>query len=218
MSLKGDKYENAEETRFRLENTVVLYDKKPVYISRVGPIEDVGEKKEIARVYFLDLPMVAGKEGKETRKYLSSRNFDLSPFSMGYMNYKGQATFVSRTPVRQNKQGLNAGTTLFTNVAGRRSEVLDFNSMLRSPEFIKMFEGKYPSFQEAGGLIGDGKTTSVAISKMFAFSIDDDLQALFLFHKNIKCGISMKGDKALKIAPKFHFLREEMEECRIPIA
>ncbi len=216
MSLKGDKYETAEEIKFRLENSVVLYNNKPVYICRIGNVERE-EAKELARVYFWELPLSLKVEAKETRKFLSSRHFDLSPFPMGYMNHGGGAFFVSRTPIRQQRQGLAVGNTVFLDVKGRRPEGMGFNEMCRSPGFLSMVEGKYPSFAEAGDMMNDLKVSSVAISRSFAFLIDNDLEALMLIHRGIKCGLSMKGDKLIKVAPKFHFLREEMEECRIPV-
>lgn len=216
MSLKGDKYETAEETKFRLESTVVLYDKRPVYISQVGA-PGIGEEKEIARVHFYNLPLLARGENKVTRKYLSSRHFDLAPFSMGYMNHGGQAIFVGRAPVRQQRQGLSAGTATFTGVDGQHVMAFNFDQMIKAQGFIDMFDGKYPSFAEAGEKLGDAKMASVAISRMFAFVIDNDLEALYLLHKGIRCGLALKNDKALKVPPKYHFLREEMEECRIPL-
>lgn len=218
MSLKGDKYETAEEVKFRLENTVVLYDKRPVYITRVSmPNGDEGEgKKEIARVFFVELP-TGNKMAGETRKYLSSRNFDLTPFKMGYMNWNGKAIFVSRSPVRQNKQGLSAATAVFTDVKGQKSADINFAYAIRAQAFVDMIDGKYPSFREAGDRLGDKETHSVAISRSFAFLIDHDLEALLLLHKGVRCGIAMKNDKALNIPPKFHFLREEMEDHHIPI-
>jgi hypothetical protein len=216
MSLKGDKYETAEEVKFRLENTVVMYDEDPVLITRVTNLEEAAEKGEIARVFFTQLPYL-GNAPKETRKYLSSKRFDLSPFKMGYMNYEGQAVFVSRTPVRQNKQGLCSANTLFTDIKGRKSEVLGFSRMLRTEGFVDMVKGKFPDFKVAGDMLDDKDASSVAVSRSFAFFIDHDLDALFLLNKGIRCGIAMRNDKAVKIPPKFHFLREEMEECNIPL-
>lgn len=219
MSLKGDKYETAEETKFRLENTVVLYDGKPVYITRVGAV-GAEDKKEIARVFFWELPLPKGRapgQG-ETRKYLSSRNFDLAPFKMGYINHNGEAIFVARLPVRQQRQGLCPNTCTFSNVLGHPSKVMDFATMINSQGFVDMIEGKYPTFKDAGELLGDKKTSSIAISRSFAFVIDNDLEALYLSHKGVKCGLALKNDRALKVPPKFHFLREEMEECHIPLA
>jgi hypothetical protein len=215
MSLKGDKYETTEEVKFRLENTVVTYDGQPVYISKVH-VPDAEDKGEIARVYFYDLPL-KGAGQKETRKYLSSKKFDLAPFPMGYVNHNGQAFFVARTPVRQNKQGLAQGTTIITDIRGQKA-ALSLNDLLRSQGFCDMIAGKYPSFKEAGESLGNKENSSIAISRMFAFVIDHDLEALYLLHKGIKCGLALKNDRALKVPPKFHFLKEEMEECRIPLA
>ena len=216
MSLKGDKYETQEEVKFRLEGSVVLYDEKPVYITRVQHPED---ENEIARVYFRELPYGGGLgDNKESRKYLSSKKFDLAPFRMGYMNHKGAAIFVSRAPVRQNKQGLSIGVTSFADVRGQKSGLINFPLMIASQGFVDMFYGKYPDFKQVGDLIGNTEEASVAVSRSFAFYIDHDLESLYLLNKGVKCGIVMKGDRGLKIPPKYHFLRQEMEEHRIPLA
>jgi len=215
MSLKGDKYETQEEINFRLAETIVLYDGKPVFITKVRHPEEE-DKKEIARVYFYTLPLFPGQ--KEERRFLSSRKFDLTPFKMGYMNYKQKALFLSRLPVRQNRQGLSTQTLVCQNPDGSRAENLGVGGLANSREFIDMVEGRYPSFKEAGAMLGKNDCTSVAISRRFAFTLDHDLEALYLYHKDIKCGIAFKEDKGIKVPPKFLFLREEMEECRIPIA
>lgn len=218
MSLKGDKYETTEEVKFRLENTVVLYEGKPVLISRVKMPEEREEAKEIARVYFYELPYGAGNKKNEVRRYLSSRNFDLAPFKMGYFNHGGEAIFASRTPVRQNKQGLGQTTCKLTDIRGKGCQTLDWNGVVGSQGFVDMVNGKFPDFQAAGEMLGNKENGSVALSRSFAFFIDHDLEALLLMHKGVKCGLALRGQKALQIPPKFHFLREEMEECRIPIA
>ena len=74
MSLKGDKYETTEEVKFRLEQTVVLYDKEPVYITRVN-MPDMEDKGEIARVYFIPLPINLGAgNAKEVRTLILLRS------------------------------------------------------------------------------------------------------------------------------------------------
>jgi hypothetical protein len=216
MSLKGDKYESVEEVKFRLEGSIVTYEERPVYISRVSMPGEGDEKGEIARVFFHELPLNEGKAG-EVRKYLTSRKFNLSPFRMGYMNLKDKAVFVSRLPVRQNKQGLTAATTVFTDVFGNKCRDIDFNTMCRSQGFADMVNGKYPSFKECGELLDQKGRESVAISRSFAFSIDHDLEALFLLNKGVRCGMALRGQKALKLPDKFKFLKEELEEYNIPL-
>lgn len=214
MSLKGDKYETAEEVQIRLQGTIVLYDGSPVYISRVN-IPEAGDDDKIARVWFYPLPLVGG--GNETRKFLSSRKFDLAPFKMGYMNRGGQAYFLSRAPLRQYQQGLNAKVLIIQTIKGQKAD-FGYDNCIRDRGFVDMVAGKYPSFKDAGDMLGNHETSSVAVSRMFAFVIDHDLEALYLLHKGVKCGLALKNDRALKVPPKFHFLKEEMEECRIPLA
>lgn len=219
MTLKGDKYETAEEVKFRLENTVVLYDKEPVYITKVNLPEPEDGKGEIARVFFQPLPYpdVGGRFG-ETRKYLSSKNFDLTPFKMGYVNIEGSAYFLSRNPVRQNRQGLANNNISIKDFRGRGTDKLKFGSLIRSTGFIDMFHGKYPTFKQISDLLDYNVRDSVAIGRSFALGIDQDLEAMVLYHKGVKCGLALTEDKAVRVPEKFHFLREEMEEQRIPIA
>lgn len=217
MSLKGDKYETTEEIKFRLESSIVLYDGQPVYISKVNVV-DAEDRKEIARVFYYELPLMGRGNGKEVRKYLSSKKFDLAPFKMGYLNHGGEAVFLARTPVRQHKQGLSSTSSVFTDCKGRRSENINFNTLTSSQGFVDMYKGVYPEFGHCGDLLGNNDHSSVAVSRSFAFVIDNDLDALMMMHKGVRCGIAMKGDKALKVSPKFHFLREEMEDHRIPVA
>ena len=233
MSLKGDKYETADEVKMRLEQTVVLYEGKPVYITKVSSVggglgydaEDnpikADDKKEIARVFFRELPMdprIGNDEKNTHRKYLSSRNFDLSPFKMGYFNIKGRAIFAARSPIRQNRQGLSSQVLKLTDIKGRPVEDISFTSAISSKGFVDMVAGVYPTFKDVGDLLGDDENSSMAVSRCFALGIDHDLELLHLLHKGVRCGIAMKGDKGLRLPAKFHFLKQEAEECRIPLA
>ena len=218
MSLKGDKYETVEEVTTRLKDSVVMYDGKPVYITRISYAEP-DDEDAVSRVFFRELPFgIEGPGGKEVRKYLSSKKFDLATPRLGYFNNKGEAVFVSRTPVRQYQQGLTKKTASLYDCHGKPVRNLDFSGMVKSQGFVDMINGKYPSFQEVGDMIEDKDNSSVALSASFAFRVDHDLDALILLHKGTRCGLALKGDKALKIPQKFHFLRQEMEECRIPLA
>jgi hypothetical protein len=233
MSLKGDKYENVEEIQFRIGGSVVLYEGRPVYISRVAMPEGAEEAKEIARVFFHELPFGGAAKrdpfgdeiqpfkpkAGEVRKFLSSKKFDLAPFPMGYWNTaKGEAVFVSRSPVRQNRQGLTQESCNFKDCRGKAAQDYSFAGMIKCQGFVDMINGKYPTFKEAGDKLDAKEGSSVAVSRNFAFIVDHDLEALLLMHRGIKCGLALKGDKALRLPPKFHFLRQEAEECRIPLA
>lgn len=220
MTLRGDQYETVEETKFRLEGTVVLYDGAPVYITAVQmPGEEDAE--EIARVYFRELPLTRKpKRGDDIRKYLSSRKFDLSPFKMGYANYEGHAIYISRAPVRGNKQGLCRANVAIRGADGSRCGWFEFHEFLHSKSFVDMFNGDYPSFREAKELFAgdpDG-CKSVAVSRDFAICPEADLGMFFLVHKGTKCGISLEGDQGIRLSPRYAFLNQVIEQARIPLA
>ena len=211
MSLRGDKYENAEEVRFRLEGTVVLYDGKPVYITKVN--NTLGDDAfEIARVFFRPVPYEA--RDKETRKYLSSRKFSLEPFKMGYMNTDKEVVYLSRAPVRQQRQGLCQQNLSITDVFGDKSKNHDFSTVIRSKGFSDMVEGLYPCYDKALEMLRD--RTSVALSNIFALAYDPDFSIMYLLNRGTKCGASFMGEK-MRIPDKFKFLREEMNACNIPL-
>lgn len=211
MSLKGDKYETLEEIKMRLESSVVLYDGAPVYITRVAAPE-ADDKKEISRVFFRELPYEP--DGRDIRKFLSSRKFDLNIPNLGYINHRGRALYLTRAPVRQYSQGLCNKNTTVMELGGRRSE-WSFNDIIRGDGLANLLKGSYPSFKEAGEILNE-KTQSVAISKSFAVNIDNDLDVLMMSYKGTKCGLAFKGERAIRLSPKFHFLKNEAEELKIP--
>lgn len=213
MSLRGDKYETAEEVRFRLENTVVLYDGRPVWITRVRDPEPADG--EIARVYFNELPLRANRQ-EETRKFLSSRKFDLSPFKMGYMNLDGDVVFLSRTPVRQNRQGLSAGSCTISDVTGQRNREHGFGQIIDRQEFVDMVMSNYPSFKEASDMIRDG-ATGVALSNQYALRRDGDLGIIYLYNRFTKVAAGFPGE-ILRLPKKNAFLKEQLAELKIPTA
>jgi hypothetical protein len=211
MSLRGDKYETADEIRMRLEGCVVLYDGKPVIITDVGAGgEDEDGKKEIARVYFNFLPLKRG--AAKERRYLSSRKFDLAPFKMGYCNYKGEVVRVSRVPVRQNRQGLSYGVTSMTDVFGTRRDY-NWNDFISSTGFSEMVAGVYPGFDAIKQL--SAVRTSIALSRDFAAVFDDDLDLIYLVHNGSKCGLIDKN--VVRLSKKFGFLKESLQELKAPL-
>lgn len=215
MSLRGDKYETVEEIQRRLQDSVVFYDGKPVYIKEVRHPEDEEElkAKEIARVYFQELPY--GRRGQTQRKFLSSRKFDLTPPKLGYFNYNGSVSHVSRRPIRGSKQGLDATNCIISDKSLNPSRVLGFNELVTAAGFANMLLGVYPSFEEGLEALR-GEATSVALSYDVAVSYDDDLEVGFLFYRGKRCGFSLDG--TFNIPPKFKYVRETLAELRVPVA
>lgn len=214
MSLKGTKYETQDEVKARLENTVVLYEGNPVYITKVT-LPDLDDAKEIARVFFKTLPFDSNGRDKEVRKYLSSRNFDLTPFKMGYLNYKNEVLYLSRATGRQYKQGLCAHNLIVAPSARAKQEFGDripFRELLYLQEFVDMIKGVYPSFESAC----KQKEGSVAVSRIFSLEKDPDLGCFYLTHKDTKCGIVLQNG-IVSIPRKFAFLKEALDDDGIKI-
>lgn len=225
MSLKGDKYENVEEVKFRLEGTVVLYDSSPVYIRDVTFPEE-GDPDNIARVHFNELPMdLTRPRPPRVRKFLSSRKFDLTPFKMGYLEMPDGATILtSRTANRQNRQGLCDNNTILNTIDDRLSRRarlggigIDWLDVISSPGFSDMVKGTYTDFQTSLDKLTD-KRDSTVFSREFAAQRDEELDLLFLYRKGRKCGYSDTTSKSFRLAKSLKYLANELEEARIPLS
>ncbi len=213
MSLKGDKYETAEEITARLLNSVVIYDGQLVHINDVS-LPGAVDGKEIARVHFTPLPL---KGDKPVRKYLSSRKFDLTPFKMGYLNYYGRAILFVRKPARQYKQGLCSANVSAYEITGQSLNRAAVEDILNGQALVDLYNNKYPSFESVAEF-KNKEISSVALSKNFAVAFDHDLEVMFLYRGTTKCGLAFRGDKTIRVPEKFKYLREELVADNIPVA
>jgi hypothetical protein len=123
--------------------------------------------------------------------------------------------FVTRTPIRQNRQGLCGATLKTSTIHGGRVD-LGFMRMISDQGFVDMIKGVYPSFPEAVALMENQGHASVALSRSIALEMDNDLGALFVKKQGVNCGISLAGDAHIRLSKKYHFLREELQACKIP--
>lgn len=215
MTLRGDKYETVDEIETRLSNSVVLYDGKPVLITGIR-FPEAEDGKEIARVFFKELPIGGGV--KDVRKFLSSKKFDLSPFPMGYFNHDGRVGYITRTANRQYKQGLNAkNCKIFDKTLKTNNKHVMFDRLSVSKAFADMVNNIYPSFQEAEDMLDRADRTEVAIAHNFALVFEEDIDCYTLLRRGDVCGLLLPGSKKVKLSRKFDFLKEEIEEAKIPL-
>lgn len=125
------KYETLEDARSRLRNSVVFYDGNPVYINEIDRAPDEANDK-IFRVHCTPLPT---GDGAPIRRYISSRNFDISAFEMGFTNHEAYGLrYYSRTPQRQWKQGLCGRNLTCTDIGGRNQGVGNFSNWLKDKD------------------------------------------------------------------------------------
>lgn len=224
MTLKGDTYETVEEANMRLTGSVVLYDGDPVYVTNVTGVDNVDEGggKDIFRVYATPLPFNIEKDiagGKEIRKYISSKKFNLSAFKLGYCNLGyGKAVFLSRVAMRQNRQGLTGDTLRIRSISDNNPTDVGFKELVASKGFVSCIKGIYPNYKEFDYEEKAEGLTSMALSRNIALQKDEEgLGLIYAYHRGVKCGYVKDGGR-LFISNKFKFLKEEFEESLIPLA
>jgi hypothetical protein len=213
------KYENVEDAKLRLRNTVVLYKGEPVLITDVARGEG---KDDIFRVLFNPLPNAGvdpfGRKvadpGAAERKYISSKHFDIAPFRMGYVNTpKTGAFFCSRVPNRVQKQGLCGENFVAKYDTGG---IVHFNTFLACKSVVDMVHNRYPSLDEAVKELA--KCPSVAFHREFAVMKDEVIPDLvYLYHKGQKVGMYSKGENKVCLGNKFNCLKESLEELKLRV-
>lgn len=222
------KYESLEDARLRLKNTVVLYDGEPVFIRNIEPSRS--EKDGIFRIHADALPLngpgqihnededwdegvavdvgdwIDAAKKADLRKFISSKNFDIAPFKMGYVNLKKGAVFCSRVPRRQQKQGLSLES--YSAVG------LDWGAFVQSKEAVDMIKGRYPTLDQAKALLN--KSPLVAFSREFAIAKDEILEDMFiLYYKGSKVGVFLDGKVTL--GKKYTCLKETLLEIKVNV-
>ncbi len=210
------KYERLEDARMRLRHTVVLYDGAPYYIREITT--GTGDDGPY-RVHADALPLSAADvrnagrgEDADIRKYISSKNFDIAPFRMGFVNAKTGCFYVSRLPARQQKQGLGSENVQMTTPLGQR---IPFATLLTTPEVLAMVNGNYPNLKQA--LAALEKMPSIAICRDVALVKDEVLDCLvYVYHKTTKVGLL--SDNKAKLGKAFAYLNETISECGLEIA
>ena len=140
-------YENVQEARLRLLNTVVTYDGIPCYVhwisddhedgkfriyveliggaARHGLVQDRRNDFPNRQNYsepsyssVLDQWILNNPDEFVVRKYMSSAKLNkYRPFPLGNVNYNGEVIYVERRPTRQTIQGIRADSLLCEKVS-----------------------------------------------------------------------------------------------------
>ena len=171
----------------RLAESLVMYKGKPFYITEY----DMAENRVSGFFPYTD---------KAARFTLPSVNLDIRPPRLGYVNYRGNAIYVSRYPVRRYKQGIHSQNITFSAMA-------DKGRLLRSPEFSQALMGDYPYFN--GALRSLSSNTSVAFNRHWA--LQKEAEGVHLMYRGNPVGLYK--DNKLKLIEDYQYLKEAMEEA-----
>ena len=190
-----------------MRGTIVRYEGVPVYIREIRD----GDGDKILRVLFDYIPRNDDGDGDPKRKYISSKNFDISPLPMGYVNAPTGAFYCTRSPNRVQKQGLsNENFNAFTN----EGKQVGFGVFTRTKEVNAMVANEYPSFAAACRALV--KSPAVAFSRDFCVQRDEILTELIhIYHKGVKVGASLSG--TIVLGDKFKCLKESLEELGVKV-
>lgn len=194
MSIKyGDDFEYANA---KLSDSIVQLDGEPVYVDNVSREGHCNVRKLGDQNYFL----------------VGLNNLDLTPVPLGNINHSsGQADYLARLPVRNWKQGLR-----MSNLYAIQDPRTARNLRIDSPSFINCILGNYPSLAKCIELLINDERSSVAFSRQFALTSFSKKGVSSILFKGREVGSGTIQDEQIVLTPfpKFHFLRELLEEAR----
>jgi hypothetical protein len=143
-------------------------------------------------------------------------DLNLVPVSLGFVNVKGDVGYVSRKPIRREKQGLSRDSLCiksrplngkdegnpFALRMGRQN-----NIALDGEPLAKTILGTFPNLVEAVTSVRTGKTKASAFSRNWAIG-KDDVDLCLLYRGDV---VGFVGDTSVKLLPEFSFLKESLE-------
>jgi hypothetical protein len=173
--------DNIPYAKQRLVGTIVRIKDEPVKVLDISP-------KGIATAYFLK---------DENEFFTDIDNLNLEPVPLGYINYKNQAYYLVRKPIREDwRQGLRVGNIAFIGPQG-------FMEFPRK-ELRDTILNQYPTFAQAVEAVAKQRKAKVAFSRVFAVSADKEL----LYKERVVGSF----DKLPQLSDKFRYLHECLQE------
>jgi len=169
--MKTCPYINQNDVHMRLNNTFCMYDGKLVFVV-VNAGFDVGT----ITIYPADT--LAASKAKMIS--VTDPKFSFILPELGYVNTEQFAVYLSKTPDRIQKQGLD--THVLRAAVHNKKQYFDGSivTLVYSPSFQDMLDNRYPSLQEALPAVLEKDKDSVAISKHVAVgSVARNMLCLF---------------------------------------
>lgn len=179
MSMYGDDWEYAGS---RLNGSIVTYEGQPVLVRQV----DAGMVTLVSFLETID-------EGKVVNAHM----LDLKPVRLGYCNYRSNANYLMRKPMRRDyKQGLRYENFLSIGPSPHTS--------INHKKLGEVILGKYPTYAKCLGAVKSGRVQSMAWCREWAISSHK------LHHKGREVGTCIDGRYELDSCHTH--LRQALEE------
>lgn len=179
-------YITQADVHMRLDRTYCMYNGSAVYVT-------VNQQFKCGEIHIRNVRDYATNSSlSPVLVSIDDPKFCMVLPELGYVNYDRGCVFIMRSPERRQKQGLCSESLSFVMKGLTDKHTLSRNSLLFSPHFSDMIEGKYPSFKEALAsirkeVVGRAFDRNLAIIKI-------DRNILGLFYRNTCVGtLSPKG-------------------------
>lgn len=195
-------YDNLEDARAKLTDTMAYYEGKAVYVRSVNTDPEDASKFRVQLIYY-----AGGKQTKWIK--LDDPKFNYIHFNLGYANITGSSVWWARKPVRQYRQGLRSDQMRPVASSPYYLHTMDF---CYESYIIDMLENKYPHFEECEQVLKDQVTPIVAFHKDFAVSWDKLHSDMILEYRGIHIGSGHKIGQ-FKLADDAKFLTEYLQEA-----
>lgn len=145
-------YDTVAYAKSRLVETIVRREKVPVLIL------DVGGTDSNITIFYNEL---LGEKSHIKEAPLSE--FNLDPVSLGYVNHKGYAHYLMRTPMRRDwRQGLRMLNIV--DAEGMNPRLISYKSIAQT------ILGNFPTFKSSLTALTKEKVSSIAFHKDFSIN------------------------------------------------
>ena len=209
------RYDLLEEIDMRLNNTIVSYDGLP---HRVKGIYQAGQAPMIKTfgVALERLPVGSGHKA-----FIVDQGDPLltTKLSLGFVNYNGNALYVSRSPVRKYRAGIYKENVYITDAKGRSMSNQHFDHLIKDKAFPAMVAGAYPSVEECMDAdwsmtpqtIGQSDCVAKAFHRHMSIIRDHVREDFLLVHKTQVIGFGC-GRNGFKLTSSYGYLAETLQE------
>lgn len=199
------RYESSRDVELRLKGSVVMLNKRPVFVQDV-----IGED----RVRVTD---ILSDENKDVK--VSALDLSPSSMSLGYVLAEGKLFFAQRRPTRKFKQGLTK-ENIFTFDALDKPDDKAMADILRgaglrphinpfSAAFARSLLGEYPDVGTAFRKVRSGESKALPFSREWAVADKDD-ELCLLFRGDV---VGYVGNDSVKLNREHFYLKESLELC-----
>lgn len=135
-------------------------------------------------------------------------------FKLGYLNADHICYYVTRTPTRRYKQGLNNENVHVQAAPIGTGMRVNWNSIYNAPGCITMLKGVYPKFPDAVKNLDQWKghvTEPIsAFDRRFAVSLDQFRKDYIIHYRGAK--IAFGQPDGIRLPEEFWYLKEQLVE------